>query len=362
MVANKGDGRRAQALLVLVLLLAAVARPAAALDLSATRWEAVARRHALDPLLLYALALHETHRPSGDGMATPWPWTLGTPEGRRFYDSREAARAALDTFTEHGRDIAVGLLQVSLKHHGHRVGDPATLLDPGINLVVAAGVLADALGAAPGDPALGVGGYRYPDDERAARRFGRGVLALREALRGRARTAQAHPVVDLWRTSAVLDLVAGPESRGNYNAWYRSAHQQEVALAALTVSEVRALQRRLVRRSGGSAIGRYQIIGATLDGLIARLGLTGNERFTPALQDRMAMQLAHEAGLEAWLAGALDDERFAANLARVWAGLPSDQQGRSFYDGIQGNRATIGWRTLVASLRDIRANGVENDE
>jgi hypothetical protein len=50
------------------------------------------------------------------------------------------------------------------------------------------------------------------------------------------------------------------------------------------------------------------------------------------------------------------------NLARVWAGLAQRPTGRSFYDGIQGNRATIGWRTLVASLRAIRANGVENDE
>jgi hypothetical protein len=73
----------------------------------------------------------------------------------------------------------------------------------------------------------------------------------------------------------------------------------------------------------------------------------------------MAMQLAREAGLEAWLAGALGDERFAANLARVWAGLPSDQRGQSAYAGIQGNRATIGWRTLVASLRGIRADTFE---
>ena len=163
-------------------------------------------------------------------------------------------------------------------------------------------------------------------------------------------------MIDLWRASAVLDLVAGPESRGNYNAWYREAHQQAVQLADLTISEVRALQARLVRRNGGSAIGRYQIIDETLEWLVARMGLTGKEPFTPALQDRMALQLARDAGLNAWLAGALADARFAANLARVWAGLPGDHQGRSVYAGIQGNRATIAWRTLVASLRRIRSD------
>jgi hypothetical protein len=47
---------------------------------------------------------------------------------------------------------------------------------------------------------------------------------------------------------------------------------------------VRALQRRLVHVNGGSAIGRYQIIDDTLDGLVARMGLTGRERFTPVSQ------------------------------------------------------------------------------
>jgi hypothetical protein len=36
--------------------------------------------------------------------------------------------------------------------------------------------------------------------------------------------------------------------------------------------------------------------------LIVGMGLRGSERFTPALQDRMAMHLGREAGLEAWSA------------------------------------------------------------
>jgi conjugal transfer mating pair stabilization protein TraG len=157
----------------------------------------------------------------------------------------------------------------------------------------------------------------------------------------------------------VLDLVAGLESRGNYNAWYRDARQSKVQLADLTVAEVRTLQSRLVRRNGGSAVGRYQIIDDTLDGLVVRMGLSGDDRFTPALQDRMAMHLARDAGLEAWLAGALSDERFAANLALVWAGLPGNHRNRSVYDGIQGNRATVGWHTVVASLPHLRFDGIK---
>ena len=71
------------------------------------------------------------------------------------------------------------------------------------------------------------------------------------------------------------------------------------------------------------------------------------------------MHLAREAGLEAWLAGGLNDARFAANLARVWAGLPADRSGRSHYAGIAGNRAGVGWRTVVAALRHIRFDGIK---
>jgi hypothetical protein len=334
-----------------VLLLASV--QARALDLRGTLWESVSERHGFDAALLYAIAVLETGRPSGNGTVAPWPWTLGTQAGARFYESQNAAREALEGMTRKTGDLRIGLLQISVEDHGDRFGDPATLMDARVNLIVAAGILADATRSAGDDLALGVGRYRHPRDDRAARAYGRRVLALSERLRGR--SLRADRVLALWRTSAVLDLVAGPESRGNYNAWYRAAHQRDLQLAELTVAEVRALQRRLVRKNGGSAIGRYQIIDDTLDGLIVGMGLRGSERFTPALQDRMAMHLAREAGLDAWLDGALSDERFAARLARVWAGLPANHSGRSRYAGIQGNRAGIGWRALVTSLGRIRS-------
>ncbi len=152
----------------------------------------------------------------------------------------------------------------------------------------------------------------------------------------------------------LLDFIAAPESRGNYNAWYGNAGQDEVDLAELTIDQVRDLQADLVRSAGGSAIGRYQILDDTLDSLVERMGLTGNESFTPALQDQMALLLARDAGMEAWLGGRTSDEDFAQNLARVWAALPRDASNRSHYEGIQGNRALVDWPTVIASLQEIR--------
>jgi conjugal transfer mating pair stabilization protein TraG len=156
------------------------------------------------------------------------------------------------------------------------------------------------------------------------------------------------------RAGAVLDLIAAAESRGNYNAWHGNAAQRDVDLSALSVNEVRALQAELVRSTGGSAIGRYQLLDDTLGSLATRLGLSGDERFTPALQDRLALQLARDAGLDRWLEGRLSDDQFARNLSQIWAGLPTDETNRSAYEGIAGNRAALKYDAMLASLRSIR--------
>jgi conjugal transfer mating pair stabilization protein TraG len=154
---------------------------------------------------------------------------------------------------------------------------------------------------------------------------------------------------------AVLDLIAAAESSGNYNAWYGDADQSRVNLSVLTVDDVRELQQDLVRSNGGSAIGRYQIIDDTLERLVGTMGLTGGERFTPALQDRMALRLVREAGLQDWQSGGISDEHFAYNLSQIWAGLPRDASNLSFHEGVAGNRAQIDHDDVLTSLRTIRS-------
>jgi conjugal transfer mating pair stabilization protein TraG len=159
------------------------------------------------------------------------------------------------------------------------------------------------------------------------------------------------------RAGAVLDLIAAAESRGNYNAWQGNAAQRDVDLSALSVNEVRALQSDLVRSTGGSAIGRYQFLDDTLGALVTRLGLSGNERFTPEIQDRLALQLARDAGLDRWLEGGLSDDQLARNLSLTWAGLPKDASNRSAYESVAGNRAQLSHEVVTARLRTIRQQG-----
>lgn len=153
----------------------------------------------------------------------------------------------------------------------------------------------------------------------------------------------------------VLNLIAAPESHGNYNAWYRHADQDQVILSTLTVSEVQALQSQLLAQgNGGSAIGRYQFLADTLADLTQRLQLSGSEPFTPALQDRLALTLARDAGINDWAAGRLDDHSFTYNLSRIWAGLPKDASNLSYHDGVGDNAAQIDYARVVETLATIR--------
>jgi hypothetical protein len=49
------------------------------------------------------------------------------------------------------------------------------------------------------------------------------------------------------------------------------------------------------------AVGRYQFIGSTLKGLVQRMGISGNEKFTPELQDRLFANLLKSGGQSQWV-------------------------------------------------------------
>lgn len=100
------------------------------------------------------------------------------------------------------------------------------------------------------------------------------------------------------------------------------------------------------------AIGRYQFIPSTLKRLIGELGIHPRARFTPDLQDQLADRLLVEAGFESFLAGAMTRHQFMNNLAKIWAGLPTNS-GKSYYHGFAGNRATMTWAQFDAEMARI---------
>ena len=100
------------------------------------------------------------------------------------------------------------------------------------------------------------------------------------------------------------------------------------------------------------AIGRYQFIPPTLRRLVRALDVHPDARFSPGLQDQLADLLLQEAGLQAFRNGTMPRSEFKLNLARIWAGLPT-QNGKSYYDGYAGNKATMTWADFSVAMQTI---------
>ncbi len=118
-----------------------------------------------------------------------------------------------------------------------------------------------------------------------------------------------------------------------------------------TINEVIAFQNEQPRNQ--KAIGIGQFMPKTLESLKKEMGLTGNEKMTPELQDKMVETLMERRGLSQWRAGKITDEQFIDRLSKEWAGLPNSS-GISAHHGVAGNKATVSLRSLKKALEEMR--------
>ena len=152
--------------------------------------------------------------------------------------------------------------------------------------------------------------------------------------------------------AALRDLIARAEAGpAGYNAVvWSAAIKPPRPPSDMTLGEID----HWIRATPGQnhAIGRYQFIPATLRRLVAQLGLGPQTRFGPQVQDRLADLLLEEAGIDDLRAGRIGRRAFMQNLARIWAGLPMPS-GRSYYQGVAGNKATMSWARFEAEMARI---------
>jgi len=128
-------------------------------------WAKAAKAAGVHPNTLYGIALQETGTKWDDGTFRPWPWTIYVNKGNASiksgpyrYATKEAAIKSLTSMLDQGiNNIDVGLMQVNILWNGHRVGDKTLLLEPSVNIVVAAGILKDV--SIGGDLRLAVARY-----------------------------------------------------------------------------------------------------------------------------------------------------------------------------------------------------------
>jgi muramidase (phage lysozyme) len=162
----------------------------------------------------------------------------------------------------------------------------------------------------------------------------------------------------------MLDLIGRSEGtdkgRGyNETLGYGAYTRGPVNLTEMTLEQVRGLQRQMLanpaNRFHSSALGRYQIVGSTMEGLIREMGLDPRTtKFTPEVQDAMAVRLMQRRGL----GSVTDDPRSQANFMRAasreWASLPDPTTGRGAY---AGQSAHVTREQVAAALRGVSPAG-----
>lgn len=158
-----------------IALLFLLSMPVQAIGLEQSPWRHIAESVGVDPFLLYAIALMESGRLEGESQIAPWPWALNV-EGEAFFPtSRDEAVQLLAA--HHGKSVDVGLMQVNIRWHGHRVTSPRDLLEPTTNLKIGATILKEALDSEPGDLTVGLGRYHSASPDRG-RAYAQTVIAL----------------------------------------------------------------------------------------------------------------------------------------------------------------------------------------
>lgn len=155
----------------------------------------------------------------------------------------------------------------------------------------------------------------------------------------------------------LLRLIAGVESKNNYNAYFGNATNTQIDFTNMSIADVMQWQKAFVDQGNySSAVGRYQIINTTIDGLVRRLGTDTSQKFDKTTQDAFAIALLERRGSIEFINKELTNEQFAANLAKEWAALPKmigQNPNDSYYAGDGVNKALVNADEVLSAIDKI---------
>lgn len=145
--------------------------------------------------------------------------------------------------------------------------------------------------------------------------------------------------------NAVLAFIHGAEG-ADYSTVFGGG---KVDAAGMTVADV--INR--TNNAGSSAFGAVQVMKDTLADLVKRGVVTPEDKMDQGTQDKIGLALMKQAGYDDWKAGKISDNVFADKLAGIWASLPL-KGGKSKYDGVGPNKATVSRGQVLAMLDELR--------
>jgi Transglycosylase SLT domain len=162
---------------------------------------AAEHEHRLPPALMGAIARVESGRPREDGSVAPWPWTINAEGQGRFFESKQAAIAAVRALQARGvRLIDVGCMQVNLLHHPRAFANLEEAFDPVANARYA-GLFLTQLYATTRDWVKAAGNYHSQTAELAETYRARVLAAWPGMARRLAEERQRQALVNAWQST-----------------------------------------------------------------------------------------------------------------------------------------------------------------
>lgn len=165
----------------------------------------------------------------------------------------------------------------------------------------------------------------------------------------------------------LLRFIGDLESNNNYNAFYGAAgNTNNPDFGSMNVDQVLQWQRNFVRSgSPSSAVGCFQFIRKTLNGLKKQGYVSGGDLMNKASQDALAIALMQQRRLGKYISGAISSEDFALQLAKEWASLPvprdvrrgsrTVRRGQSYYAGDGLNKALVSVEAFIAAVESLKS-------
>lgn len=166
------------------------------------------------------------------------------------------------------------------------------------------------------------------------------------------------------RVEPLLRLIRAAESRDNYNAiWGKIARVDYPTkpLTEMTIRQILAWQDSIDARYRSEACGAYQFLEDTLRSSYKQAGLQLDDVFGKVAQDKLALVLLKNRGLDEFLRRKISASEFAQNLSKEWASFPCttvDARGRkssgqSYYAGDGLNHSLISIPNVLGVLSHV---------
>ena len=96
-------------------------------------------------------------------------------------------------------------------------------------------------------------------------------------------------------------------------------------LTKVPLGEIDRLQTEILNnpknKTGGSPVGKYQVVQRTLRDAKKALGLKDTDLFTKEVQDKVGMWLLNRRGYQDWKDGKISDAQFTKNMQNEWQAL-----------------------------------------